>query len=40
MAKNNNMKTFKHKGKHITVNTISELEEAKIKSINLYNESR
>ena len=23
------MKTFKHKGKHITVNTISELEEAK-----------
>ena len=29
LAKNNNMKTFKHKGKHITVNTISELEEAK-----------
>ncbi len=29
LAKNNKMKTFKHKGKHITVNTISELEEAK-----------
>ena len=24
------MKAFKHTGKHITVNTISELEEAKI----------
>ena len=29
MAKKNLMKAYKHKGKHITVNTISELEEAK-----------
>ena len=30
LAKKKNMKTFKHTGKHITVNTISELEEAKL----------
>ena len=30
LAKKKNMKVFKHTGKHITVNTISELEEAKI----------
>ena len=30
LAKKKNMKAFKHTGKHITVNTISELEEAKI----------
>ena len=30
LAKTKNMKAFKHRGKHITVNTISELEEAKI----------
>jgi len=30
LAKKKNMKNFKHTGKHITVNTISELEEAKI----------
>ena len=29
MAKKNLMKAYKHKGKHITVNTVSELEEAK-----------
>ena len=29
LANRNKMKTFKHKGKHITVNTISELEDAK-----------
>ena len=29
LAKKKNMKAFKHTGKHITVNTISELEEAK-----------
>lgn len=29
LANKNKMKTFKHKGKHITVNTISELEDAK-----------
>lgn len=30
LANKNKMKAFKHKGKHITVNTISELEDAKI----------
>ena len=30
LSKKNNMKAFKHTGKHITVNTISELEEAKL----------
>ena len=30
LAKNKHMKAFKHTGKHITVNTISELEEAKL----------
>jgi len=30
MAKKKYMKAFKHKGKHITVNTIAELEEAKL----------
>ena len=30
LAKKKNMKAFKHTGKHITVNTISELEEEKI----------
>ncbi|MDA9853432.1 sugar phosphate nucleotidyltransferase [Candidatus Pelagibacter sp.] len=29
LAKHKKMKTFKHKGKHITVNTISELEKAR-----------
>ena len=29
LAKNKKMKTFKHKGKHITINTISELEKAR-----------
>jgi glucose-1-phosphate cytidylyltransferase len=29
LANKNKMKTFKHNGKHITVNTISELEDAK-----------
>jgi len=29
LVKKKNLKTFKHKGKHITVNTITELEEAK-----------
>ncbi len=29
LAKQKKMKTFKHKGKHITVNTISELEKAR-----------
>ena len=31
MAKNNLIKSFKHYGQHITVNTISELEDAKVK---------
>ena len=30
LSKKNNMKAFKHTGKHITINTISELEEAKL----------
>ena len=30
LAKTKNMKAFKHTGKHVTVNTISELEEAKL----------
>tara|TARA_A100001011_G_scaffold400652_1_gene517224 strand:- start:883 stop:1590 length:708 start_codon:yes stop_codon:yes gene_type:complete len=30
LSKKNKMKTFKHTGKHITVNTISELENAKL----------
>ena len=29
LAKNNLMKTYKHKGKHITINTLEELEIAK-----------
>ena len=29
LARNRLMKTYKHKGKHITVNTVQELEEAK-----------
>ena len=31
MAISNKMKSYKHKGQHITINTISELEEAKKK---------
>ena len=31
MAISKNMKSYKHKGQHITINTISELEEAKKK---------
>jgi NDP-sugar pyrophosphorylase family protein len=31
MAKNNLIKSFKHYGQHITINTISELEDAKVK---------
>jgi len=30
LAKKKNMKAFKHTGKHVTVNTIAELEEAKL----------
>lgn len=36
LSKTNKMKTFKHNGKHITVNTISELENAKLQ-INKFN---
>ena len=33
LVKKKNLKTFKHKGKHITINTISELEDAKTEII-------
>ena len=36
LSKTNKMKTFKHNGKHITVNTISELENVKLQ-INKFN---
>ena len=34
------MRTFKHSGNHITVNTLAELEKAKKYQINLSNEKK